>query len=195
MGRINIPNSLTIARILMAPVLALAMWPDLNTALAVAVFSLGMASDVVDGHLARSRGLETKFGALMDPIADKLFVGTALVCLAATSRLAVWVVVVIFARDVIVTGLRFAARRQGVDVSANLLGKAKTVFQALVVLVLLLADPGGTAVLALVYAMAALTVLSGAVYAVRYLRGRRILVPRVGAAPSGSAVGARATLG
>ena len=194
MGRLNIPNSLTISRILLAPVLVLAMWPELDAAFAAVVFSAGMATDFIDGHLARSRGLVTKFGSLMDPIADKLFVGTAFVCLAATSRLAVWVVVIVFARDLIVTGLRFAARREGVDVSANTLGKAKTVLQAVVVLVLVLADPTATAVLALVYAMAALTVVSGAVYAVRYLRGRRIPVPRVASSPAGSPVGARATL-
>lgn len=192
MGRMNIPNSLTISRILMAPVLVLAMWPDLDAAFAAVVFAAGMTSDYIDGHLARSRGLETKFGALMDPIADKLFVGTALVCLAATSRIAIWVVVVIFARDLIVTGLRFAARRQGVDVAANRLGKAKTVLQAFVVFVLLLADPSAVAVQALVYAMVALTVLSGAVYAARYLRGRSVPAPRVS---PGSAVGAHPTLG
>ena len=179
----NIPNSLTIARILMAPVLVIAMQPHIETSFATAIFAAGMASDLVDGYLARSRQLVTRFGTLMDPIADKLFVGTALVCLAATDHLAVWIVLTVFSRDLVVTGLRLAARREGVDIAANHLGKAKTTLQALVVFALLLADPAAAAVQALVYLMVALTVISGMVYAAAYLRGRRIMVPRVVSAP------------
>lgn len=188
----NIPNSLTIARILLAPLLAVAMLPDVATSIAAAVFAVGMASDLVDGHLARSRGLVTRFGTLMDPIADKLFVGTAMICLAATNRIALWVVLTVFARELLVTGLRLAARRRNVIIPANQLGKLKTVLQALVVFVLLVADPTGTIVQALVYAMVAATVVSGAVYAAGYMRGRRILAPRVATA---STAGARATIG
>ncbi len=190
---LNIPNSLTIARIMLAPVLAVAMQPDVATSIPLAVFAAGMTSDVVDGYMARSRGSVTRFGTLMDPIADKLFVGTALVCLAATNRIALWVVVVVFARELLVTALRLAARRQGVIIPANRLGKAKTVLQASVVFVLLVADPTGAATLALVYLMVAVTLLSGLVYAVGYMRGRRILVPRRVA--SASTAGARATIG
>ena len=174
----NVPNSLTIARIFLAPLLAIAMLPHADASIAALVFAAGMTSDMVDGYLARSRGLVTRFGALMDPIADKLFVGTALICLAATSRLALWVVVVIFARDLLVTGLRFAAKRQGVIIAANALGKAKTVVQAVVVFVLLVAGPQGLLTHALVFAMVAITVVSGAVYVAGYVRGRRGLVLR-----------------
>jgi CDP-diacylglycerol--glycerol-3-phosphate 3-phosphatidyltransferase len=189
---LNIPNSLTIARIMLAPVLAVAMQPDVATSIPAAVFAAGMTSDVVDGYLARSRGLVTRFGTLMDPIADKLFVGTALVCLAATNRIALWVVLIVFARELLVTALRLAARRQGVIIPANRLGKLKTVMQASVVFVLLVADPTGTIAQALVYLMVAVTLLSGFVYAAGYMRGRRILVPRVA---SPSTAGARATIG
>jgi CDP-diacylglycerol---glycerol-3-phosphate 3-phosphatidyltransferase len=189
---LNIPNSLTIARIMMAPALAVGMTTDVATSIPAAVFAVGMTTDVVDGYLARSRGLLTRFGALMDPIADKLFVGTALVCLAATNRLALWVVLVVFAREILVTVLRLTGRRQGVIIPANRLGKAKTVLQALVVFVLLLADPTAPITLALVYLMVAVTLLSGLVYAAGYMRGRRILVPKVRAA---STAGARATIG
>lgn len=195
MARMNIPNSLTMTRILMAPLLALAMQPGVAGWIAVAVFSAGMASDMVDGHLARSRGLITKFGTLMDPIADKLFVGTALVCLATTSRLAVWIVVVVFARDLIVTGLRFAARRRGVVIAANALGKAKTALQSVVVLVLLVAGAGGVVTDLLVYLMVAVTVLSGVVYAFGYLRGRRLPGPRASPAPAPAPAAASATPG
>ena len=194
MARMNIPNSLTMSRILLAPLLALAMQPGVAAWVAVAVFTAGMTSDVIDGHMARSRGLITKFGTLMDPIADKLFVGTALVCLAATNRLAVWIVVTVFARDLIVTGLRFAARRRGVAIAANALGKAKTALQAFLVLVILVAGSGGVLTDALVYLMVAVTVLSGAVYAFRYLRGRRLPTPRVSPAPA-PAVRTRPALG
>ena len=192
MRSLNIPNSLTIARIMLAPLLAVAMLPDVTTSIAAAVFAVGMASDLVDGYLARSRGLVTRFGTLMDPIADKVFVGTALVCLAATSRLALWVVLTVFARELLVTALRLAARRHGVIIPANQLGKVKTVVQASVVFVLLVADPTATITQLLVYLMVAVTLLSGVVYAAGYLRGRRILVPRVASA---STAGARATIG
>ena len=192
MTGLNIPNSLTIARIMLAPVLAFAMQPDVATSIAVAVFAAGMTSDLVDGYLARSRGLVTAFGTLMDPIADKLLVGTALVCLAATNRLALWVVLIVFARELLVTALRLAARRQGVIIPANQLGKLKTVVQASVVFVLLVADPMATVTQALVYLMVAVTLLSGVVYAAGYMKGRRILVLRVA---SSSTAGARATMG
>jgi len=188
----NVPNSLTIARILMCPVLAIAMLPAPETALAATLFAAGMVTDLADGYLARSRGLITKLGTLLDPIADKLFVGTALVCLAATGRLAVWVVLVIFARDLLVTGLRLSARRRGGVIGANMLGKAKTVFQAFVVFVLVVTTAEGALILGLVYLMVAVTILSGAVYVHGYQRGRRIAVPRV--APR-ARVEARATLG
>lgn len=170
----NIANALTLARISLAPILALTMLPDVDTSLAVAVFAVGMTSDFADGYLARSRGLITRFGELMDPIADKLFVGTALVCLAATGQVALWVVVLVFGRDLVVTGLRLVARRQGVGIAANSLGKAKTVIQAVTVLVLLAAPGEPALVQALVMVMVGVTVVSGAVYAAAYLRGRQL---------------------
>jgi len=191
----NVPNSLTIARMLMAPVLAVAMLPDAAGAMAAVVFAVGMATDFADGYLARTRGLTTSFGALMDPIADKLFVGTALICLAADERLAVWVVVVIFAREALVTGLRLAARRRQIDIAANQLGKAKTVTQALLVFMLLLADPSGVLALGLVYLTIAITVLSGIVYVRNYSRGQSAPAPRVAPAPSPVRMGTRASIG
>jgi len=194
---LNVPNVLTILRILLVPVVVVALLDETPNGdlLAALVFAFASLTDWVDGWIARSRNSITTFGKLADPVADKLLVIAALVSLVSLDRLDAWVAMVIIARELAVTMTRAAATGQGVVISANRLGKAKTVLQAFVVLVLLLADPGGTAVLALVYAMAALTVLSGAVYAVRYMRGRRIPVPRVSSAPAGSAVGARATLG
>src|SRR3954452_20676265 len=129
--RLNIPNTLTVARIAMAPLLALGMQRHDPTSGALLIFGAGMTSDVVDGYLARSRGWVTRFGTLMDPIADKLFIGTAFVCLAASDLIAVWVVAVVFARELFVTLIRLAARRQGIVIGASLLGKAKTVVQTI----------------------------------------------------------------
>lgn len=182
----NVPNSLTITRMLLAPVLAAAMLGGAATSIAAAIFAAGMATDFADGYIARTRGLKTSFGALMDPIADKLFVGTALVCLAADARLAVWVVVVIFAREALVTGLRLSARRRQIDIAANQFGKAKTITQALLVFVLLVADPTGTLTLGLVYLTIAITIFSGLIYVRDYSRGLSAPapVPRVATAPS-----------
>ena len=171
---VNVPNALTMARVLLAPVLALTLQTQDPAGAAFAVFALGMATDVLDGHFARSRGLDTGFGKLMDPLADKLFVGTAFVCLAAGGLIAVWVVSIVFARELFVTALRLVARREGTIIAASQLGKAKTVVQTVVVLVLIAAGPAGVAVQALVYAMVAITVVSGLDYANAYARGHRL---------------------
>jgi CDP-diacylglycerol---glycerol-3-phosphate 3-phosphatidyltransferase len=173
----NVPNALTLLRISLAPLLVIALWELDAPGAALLVFAAGMTSDVLDGRLARSRGLVTNFGKLMDPIADKLFIGTAFVCLAADDRVAVWVVGVVFARELLVTALRLVARREGVIISASQLGKAKTVIQAIVVFVLIAAGPQGLLPQALVYLMVAITVVSGVAYAAGFLRGRRPAEP------------------
>ena len=173
----SIPNALTIMRIALAPVLAITLQPDQPEAAALAVFAIGMASDVLDGWLARSRRLVTNFGKLMDPIADKVFIGTAVVALAATDRIAVWVVVVVFVRELLVTALRFAARREGTIIAASPLGKAKTVIQTVTVFVLIAAGPVGLIAQALVYLMVAVTVISGADYIASYARRRPMVQP------------------
>jgi CDP-diacylglycerol---glycerol-3-phosphate 3-phosphatidyltransferase len=183
----NIPNSLTLARISLAPLLALAMLPEIEALFATTIFAVGMTTDVADGYLARSGGVITRFGEFMDPIADKLFVGTALVCLAATGRIAPWIVLVVFARDLFVTGLRFVARRRGIAVAANGLGKAKTVLQTVTVFVLLAVGGDAGPVQALVFLMVTATVVSGAVYAVSYLRAPRFQMAPVRAPRAGPA--------
>ena len=169
----NIPNALTMARITLTPVLVFAMLVPGATELALAVFVAGMVSDYLDGHLARSRGLITSFGKLMDPIADKLFIGSALACLIVTEGLAAWVVLTVFARELLVTGLRLAARREGVVIPANQLGKAKTVIQSAAVLVMIAAGTGSAVVQGLIYVMVAITVISGASYVAGFVRERR----------------------
>ncbi len=137
----NAPNALTISRIALVPVLAIALAKE-NMDFALAVFLAGMATDVLDGHIARTRGPITDFGKLMDPIADKLFVGTAFVCLAALSFLPVVIVAVILSREVAVSGLRWVAKNRGVVISADGFGKAKTGLQVLTIATLMyVAEP------------------------------------------------------
>lgn len=169
---VTVPNALTMARIALAPVLAVALLADGATAAALIVFAAGMATDVFDGQLARSRQLVSNFGKLMDPIADKLFIGTAFVCLAASDRIAIWVIVVVLARELIVTALRLVARREGVIIAAGQLGKAKTVIQAIAVFVLIAAAPAAAGAQVLVYLMVAITVVSGIDYVASFTRGR-----------------------
>jgi CDP-diacylglycerol---glycerol-3-phosphate 3-phosphatidyltransferase len=171
---LNVPNVLTVARICLAPVLALLLLERDQAAAAAIVFAVAMATDALDGYLARSRSLITNFGKLMDPIADKLLVGTAFICLAAADRIEPWVVGVILFREAAVTGLRMAARRDGTIIAANSLGKAKTMIQTLAVLVLILAaDPYDAWAQGLVSVTLAITIASGVTYALPFLERRR----------------------
>lgn len=134
---LNVPNIITIVRILMAPlffVMILADGGDLGLMrwVAAAVFIIGIATDSIDGHIARSRNLVTDFGKLMDPIADKLLTGGALVCLAILGELAWWVVIVILAREIGITLYRVAMLRNRV-IPASRGGKLKTVLQAVAI--------------------------------------------------------------
>lgn len=168
----NVPNGLTVSRICMVPLLVAAMF-DNNLNLALAIFIAGMATDCLDGHLARSRNLVTDFGKLMDPAADKLFVGSAFVCLAYLGRLEVAVVVVILAREALVSGLRIYAKRRGSVLSANGLGKAKTALQTVLVAALLIvSDPASSEVLLLVWATTLITIFSGMAYFVSFASAR-----------------------
>lgn len=160
----NVPNALTLARVvLVAPMVVLLLGEQ--AAPAACVFGVGALSDILDGYIARSRGSVTTFGKLMDPVADKLLIGGALISLAATSRVAVWVVVVIGAREAAVTALRATASRRGIVIAANNLGKAKTTLQIVTIVALIVAaDPGAAWVDALVLGAVAITVASGASY-------------------------------
>jgi CDP-diacylglycerol---glycerol-3-phosphate 3-phosphatidyltransferase len=168
----NIPNVLTMVRILLVPVLVVALLEKTSGGdlLAAVVFVTASVTDALDGYLARSRNSVTTFGKLMDPIADKLLIIAALIALVSLHRLAAWVAMVIIAREFAVTVLRVAAgANQGVVISANMFGKLKTVFQVAMVLSLIAAVHGHPAVRPvwvsiLVYVTVAITVLSGADY-------------------------------
>ena len=133
---LNVPNVLTVVRILLVPVLVVALLEKTGGGdlLAAIVFAVASLTDAIDGYLARSRNWVTTFGKLMDPIADKLLIVAALIALVSLGRLEAWVAMVIIAREFAVTVLRVAAgTQQGVVISASSLGKLKTAIQVAMV--------------------------------------------------------------
>ena len=165
MFELNVPNALTVFRILLVPVLVAAMLSEFSSdALAAGVFILASVTDALDGWLARRHKSESNFGKLMDPLADKLLVTSALVSLVALDRLQAWVAMVIIAREVAVTGLRQMAMEQGHVIAAGSWGKVKTVLQIAMVLALITVDGSPAWVDALVYVTVLVTIYSGADY-------------------------------
>jgi CDP-diacylglycerol---glycerol-3-phosphate 3-phosphatidyltransferase len=163
---LNLPNVLTMLRILAVPVVVVALLGETpnGDALAAAVFALAALTDGLDGYFARSRDAVTTFGKLMDPIADKLLVAAALVSLVSLDRLAAWVAMVIIAREFAVTLMRVVAVERGIVISASWLGKAKTVLQIAAIFALIATNPSPAWVDGLVYLAVAATVISGADY-------------------------------
>jgi CDP-diacylglycerol--glycerol-3-phosphate 3-phosphatidyltransferase len=164
---LNVPNVLTVVRILLVPVLVVALLEKTSGGdlLAGIVFAVASGTDYIDGYLARSRNWVTTFGKLMDPIADKLLIVAALVALVSLNRLEAWVAMVVIAREFAVTVLRVAAgAQQGVVIPASQFGKLKTAFQVLMVMGLIAFSPRPVAITVLVYVTVAITVFSGADY-------------------------------
>src|SRR5581483_1972949 len=165
---VNVPNVLTVIRILLVPVLVAALLAKTGSGdlLAAIVFATASATDAIDGRLARARGSVTTFGKLMDPLADKLLVMAALVTLVSLNRLEAWVAMVIIAREFAVTVLRVAVGTQeGIVISASNFGKLKTVFQlAMVMSLIAVSRHHPTWVDVLVYVTVVVTVLSGVDY-------------------------------
>lgn len=175
----NVPNALTVLRILMVPVFG---WLLLTHGgedagwrwWATVVFVVAIATDWVDGYLARRDGLITDFGKLMDPIADKALTGTALVGLSIVGALPWWITVVILVREVGITLMRFVVIRRGV-IPASKGGKLKTVLQALAITLLLVPVGGllGTLGMWVAYAAVVVTVVTGVDYVWQAFRPRR----------------------
>ena len=177
-GLVNLANALTVIRLGLVPVVVACLLAG-GTAWRVAAFvAFGAASvtDLLDGRIARSRGLITDFGKIADPIADKALTGATLVTLSYLGWLPWWVTIVILAREVAVTGLRFWVIRYGV-IAASRGGKLKTLLQVLAISLYML--PGVPQWLrAVVMAAAVLvTLVTGADYAIRAARLRRRPVP------------------
>ena len=163
---LNIPNVLTLIRILLVPVIVVALLDETpnGDALAAIIFAIAAFTDGLDGYLARHRGSVTTFGKLMDPIADKLLIVAALISLVSLDRLAAWVAMVIIAREFAVTVMRAIAAERGIVIAASWLGKVKTTLQIAAVFALIAVNPAPAWVDALVYLAVAATLISGADY-------------------------------
>jgi len=164
---LNLPNLLTVLRIMLVPVLVVALLGNTpeGDVLAAIVFAAASATDFVDGYLARSRNSVTNFGKLMDPLADKLLIVAALVSLVSLHRLAAWVAMVIITRELAVTVLRMGAATQaGVVIAASNFGKVKTCLQIATILVIIAVQGKPLWVSALLYLTVVVTVLSGLDY-------------------------------
>jgi CDP-diacylglycerol---glycerol-3-phosphate 3-phosphatidyltransferase len=162
----TVPNLLTLFRILLIPVLAAALLSGIESGdiVAAIVFAVASFTDALDGWIARRNKDVTTFGKLMDPLADKLLVTSALVSLVALDRLQAWVAMLIIAREFAVTGLRQLAMEHGEVIHASVWGKIKTAAQIAMVLVLILVEGSPFWVDALVYATVVITVASAADY-------------------------------
>jgi len=163
---LNLPNVLTVLRIMLVPVLVVALLGNTPSGdvLAAVVFALASLTDFVDGYLARTRDSITTFGKLMDPLADKLLIVGALLALVSLHRLEGWVAMVIIARELAVTVLRVGATQAGVVMAASMFGKVKTCVQIGAILAVIAVHGSQPWVSLLVYAAVVVTVLSGLDY-------------------------------
>ena len=160
---LNLPNMLTVLRIMLVPVLVVALLGNTpeGDVLAAIVFALASLTDFVDGYLARSRQSVTTFGKLMDPLADKLLIVAALVALVSLNRLEAWVAMVIITRELAVTVLRLGATQAGVVMAASMWGKLKTCMQIALILALIAVHGQPLWVSLLLYATVLVTIASG----------------------------------
>lgn len=142
----NLPNKLTVLRIIMVPFFVFFMLTDVGGAankwIALVLFCVASLTDMLDGKIARKYNLVTNFGKFMDPLADKLLVCSAMICMIELGKLPAWIVIVIIAREFIISGFRLVASDNGIVIAASYWGKFKTVFQMAMIIVLI-ADLGG----------------------------------------------------
>ena len=138
----NLPNKLTVLRVIMVPFFVFFMLTGVGGAankwIALIIFCVASLTDMLDGKIARARNLVTNFGKFMDPLADKLLVCSAMICMIPLGKLQAWFVIVIIAREFIISGFRLIASANGVVIAASYWGKFKTTFQMLMVIVLIL---------------------------------------------------------
>jgi len=136
----NLPNLLSIFRILIVPVLVVFLFSSspITSFLAALIFGIASLTDLLDGYIARYQKSETAIGKLLDPLADKLLINSALIMLIPLGRIPAWMVVLIVGREIAVTGLRGIASIEGLVIAASIWGKAKTVFQSIALACLLL---------------------------------------------------------
>lgn len=173
--KLGLPNLLTLARIILIPVIMMFLLVRMpfGDFIAAGIFGLAALTDSVDGYIARTRNQVTRLGIFLDPLADKLLVTAALVALVELHRVPAWIVVIIIAREFAVTGLRAIKSEEGVVIPASIWGKAKTVSQIIAILLVILAPVYGTWVTwpigywAMIIA-AGITIVSGITYFLKW---------------------------
>lgn len=138
----NTPNKLTIARMIIVPFLVIFLltgWGgEANRYISLTLFVVTSVTDWFDGYLARKNNLVTNFGKFMDPLADKLLVCSAMICMIDLKRLSAWFVIIIIAREFIISGFRLIAAENGIVIAANYWGKFKTASQMIMIILLIL---------------------------------------------------------
>lgn len=167
----NLPNQLTILRIIAIPFFIVLLMME-HRYIATIIFVAAALTDMLDGQIARRYNLVTNFGKLMDPLADKLLVMSALICLVELGDIAGWMVIVILAREFAITGLRTVAASEGIVMAAGMTGKIKTILQMVAIpLVMLNNWPASYINFPLdqvfLWAAVAMTVVSGVEYIVK----------------------------
>ena len=177
----NLPNKITLFRVCMIPIfVAFMMIPGIpgGRYAAAGVFIIAALSDMLDGYLARKNNLVTNFGKFMDPLADKLLVSSALICLVELGLLPAWIVIIIIAREFIISGFRLVASDSGIVIAASWWGKIKTVVQMVMSVMLIInLDIAFINFLeqAAIYLAAALTVISLVDY---MLKNKKVLIEK-----------------
>ena len=138
----NTPNKLTVARMIIVPFLVVFLltgWGgDANRYISLTLFVVASVTDWFDGYLARKNNLVTNFGKFMDPLADKLLVCSAMICMIELNRLPAWFVIIIIGREFIISGFRLIAAENGIVIAANYWGKFKTASQMIMIILLIL---------------------------------------------------------
>lgn len=142
----NLPNKLTVMRVIMIPLFVISLLAfqgevRLLRNLAAAIFIVASLTDMLDGKIARKYNLVTNFGKFMDPLADKLLVCSALICLIELGQLPAWMVIIIVSREFIISGFRLIAAEQGIVIAASYWGKFKTTFQMIAVILMIVNLP------------------------------------------------------
>lgn len=165
--KVNLPNFLTILRILLVPVFIVFASYDVcvgSNLVALIIFVIASLTDWLDGYLARKKEQVTNFGKIMDPLADKMLVIAALLCLFKADMVSVWVIIIILLREFLISGVRTVAAAEGNVIAASMWGKVKTVWQfGAILLALFIGHPGIFVDIAM-WIAAALTVISGLDY-------------------------------
>lgn len=138
----NLPNKLTLFRVILIPFFVFFLlapyFEGYGNYIALAIFVVASLTDLLDGKIARKYNLVTNFGKFMDPLADKLLVCSALICLIELELLPAWIVIIIIAREFIISGFRLIASDNGIVIAASYWGKFKTTFQMVMIIVLIL---------------------------------------------------------